>query len=143
MLTKRFSLAVRALAAAAVLTLTLVACGGGDDDGPAEVPADAIAVVGDTPIPKAEFDNLMSRAQESYESQEREFPAVGTPEYQDLKSRAVAFLVQRYRFQAEAEALDVQVTDEEVEERLDQIREESFEGDEERPLPKRLGMRMK
>ncbi len=131
MLTKRFSLAGRALAAAFVLTLTLAACGGGDD-GAADVPADAIAVVGETPIPKAEFDALMSRAQESYESQEREFPAVGTPEYQDLKSRAVAFLVQRYRFAAEAEALDVTVEDTEVDERLDQIREESFEGDEEK-----------
>jgi len=129
MLTKRISLVGSALAAAAVLILTLVACGG-DDDGAAEVPADAIAVVGDTPIPKAEFDNLMSRAEQSYESQEREFPAVGTPEYQDLKSRAVAFLVQRYRFQAEAEALDVQVAEEEVDERLDQIRKESFEDDE-------------
>jgi parvulin-like peptidyl-prolyl isomerase len=131
MLTKRFSHVGRALAAAFVLTLALAACGGGDD-GPADVPADAIAVVGDTPIPKADFDALMSRAQESYESQEREFPAVGTPEYQDLQSRAVAFLVQRYRFQAEAEALDIEVAEAEVDERLDQIREESFEGDEAR-----------
>ena len=131
MLTKRISLAGRALAAAFVLTLTLAACGGGDD-GAADVPADAIAVVGETPIPKAEFDALMSRAQESYESQEREFPAVGTPEYQDLKSRAVAFLVQRYRFTAAAAALDVTVEDTEVDERLDQIREESFEGDEQK-----------
>lgn len=131
MLTKRFSLAVRALAAAAVLTLTLAACGGGDDE-PAEVPADAIALVGDTPVPKADFDELMARAQQSYESQERDFPAVGTPEYLDLQSRAVAFLVQRYRFQAEAEALEIEVTEEEVQERLDQIRDESFEGDQER-----------
>lgn len=131
MLTKRISLIGRAVGALAVLTLLLAACGG-SDDGQVSVPADAIAVVGDTPIPKAEFDALMERAQQSYEAQDREFPAVGTPEYQDLRGRAVAFLVQRYRFAEEAEARDVEVTDEEVDERLNQIRDESFEGDQEK-----------
>lgn len=127
MLIKRISLVGRALGVTAVLMLTLAACGG--DDGPASVPADAIAVVGETPVPKAEFDALMERAQQSYESQEREFPATGTPEYQDLRGRAVAFLVQRYRFTAEAEERGVEVTEEEVDERLNQIREDSFEDD--------------
>jgi parvulin-like peptidyl-prolyl isomerase len=120
-----FARAAMLALAALVLALTVAACG---DDGQAEVPADAIAVVGDTEIPKAEFDELMARAEKSYENNKRDFPAVGTPEYQDLKGRAVAFLVQRYRFQQAADERDVSVSDEDVQKRIDQIVKENFEG---------------
>jgi parvulin-like peptidyl-prolyl isomerase len=113
---------------ALVLAVGLAACG---DDSQGEVPADAIAVVGDTEIPKAEFDALMARAEKSYENNKRDFPAVGTPEYQDLKGRAVAFLVQRYRFQQAAEERDITVSDEDVQKRIDQIKKENFEGKDE------------
>jgi len=115
--------------AAALLALALAACG--DDSGSTDVPADAIAVVGDTEVPKTEFDQLMTRAEKSYENNKRDFPAVGTPEYQDLKGRAVAFLVQRYRFQQAAAERDVSVSDEDVDKRIDQIKKENFEGKDE------------
>jgi parvulin-like peptidyl-prolyl isomerase len=117
------------LALAAILAvLALGACGGDDET---SVPADAIAVVGDTEIPKDQFDELMARAEKSYENNKREFPKVGTPEYQDLKGRAVAFLVQRYRFQQAAEERDVTVSDEDVDKRIEQIKKENFEGKDE------------
>jgi parvulin-like peptidyl-prolyl isomerase len=114
------------LALLATLTLALAACGGGESGG---VPADAIAVVGEDEVPKEDFDALMARAQKSYENQKREFPKAGTPEYQDLKTRAVSFLVQRYRFLQEAEERGIEVSDEEVQERLDQIKKDNFEDD--------------
>jgi parvulin-like peptidyl-prolyl isomerase len=117
---------VALLAVLATLSLALAACGGNDDEG---VPADAIAVVGDQEIPKTEFDTLMARAQKSYENQKRDFPKAGTPEYQDLKTRAVAFLVQRYRLVQEAEERGVEVNDEDVQARLDQIKKDNFEDD--------------
>jgi parvulin-like peptidyl-prolyl isomerase len=114
------------LALLATLTLALAACGGGDSGG---VPADAIAVVGDDEVPKEDFDGLLARAQKSYENQKREFPKAGTPEYQDLKTRAVSFLVQRYRFLQEAEERGIEVSDEDVQARLDQIKKDNFEDD--------------
>jgi parvulin-like peptidyl-prolyl isomerase len=117
------------LSACAVVT-GLVACGG--DDGPkssADVPANAIALLGDTEIPRSEFDDLLDRAKESYKAQDRPFPKAGTPEYNDLKNRAVTFLVQRYQWRAEAEELGIDVTDEDVDKKLDELVKQSFGGD--------------
>ena len=110
--------------------LALAACGGDEDVTAEEVPADAIALVGDTEVPRAEFDALMGRAEQSYKAQDRPFPKTGTPEYQELRERAVAFLVQRYRFRAEADELGVEISDEDVSKELDTIKRESFGGDE-------------
>ena len=93
---------------ACAFVLGLVACGGGADEKTAEdVPVDAIALVGDQEVPKAEYDALLDRAKQSYKAQERPFPKVGSPEYNDLKVRAVQFLVQRYEYRSEAENLGV------------------------------------
>jgi foldase protein PrsA len=119
-----------ALLAVASLALVATACGGGGEaKGAEDVPADAIALVGDQPVPKNEFTSLIERAEQGYKAQKREFPKVGSPEYQDLKSRAVQFLVQRYQYREEADALDVEVSDEEITKRLEQIKDESFGGD--------------
>jgi parvulin-like peptidyl-prolyl isomerase len=117
------------LPALVVAALTLAACGGDEERSAEDVPADAIALMGDTEVPRAEFDALMERAERSYKAQDRPFPKTGTPEYQDLKERAVAFLVQRYRFRAEAEELGVEVSDEDVTKELDEIKRENFAGD--------------
>ena len=117
---------------AAALGLAVSACGGDDDAARTakDVPADAIALVGDTPVPRAEFDALMERAEASYKAQKKDFPKVGTPEYQDLKTRAVAFLVERYTFQAEATELGIEVPDADVDKELQKIVETNFDGDE-------------
>jgi foldase protein PrsA len=119
---RRFAL----LAAVSALALATGACGSEDKKTAEDVPSDAIALLGDTEIPRAEFDELMARAKQSYESQKRPFPKAGTPEYQDLKTRAVAFLVQRYEFRVEGEELAVEVTDEDVDKKLEDIKKESF-----------------
>jgi hypothetical protein len=117
-------------ALACFLAIGATACGGDDSPRTAEdVPPDAIALVGDTEVPRAEFDELMGRAKTSYESQQRPFPKTGTAEYNDLKGRAVAFLVQRYQWRAEAEELDVEVTEEDVDKKLEELKEQSFGGD--------------
>ncbi len=112
------------------LPLMAAACGGEDERTAADVPAEAIALVGDAEIPRAEFDALLERAERSYKTSNRPFPKVGTPEYQDLKTRAVAFLVQRYQFRAEAEELGIEVADEDVDKELDKLKKEAFGGDE-------------
>ena len=109
----------------ALLAVVATGCGGGAK----EVPKDAVAVVGDAEIPKQEFDVLMEQAKKSYETQDRPFPKAGSPDYNTLKNQAIQFLVQRAQFAQEAEDLDVEITDKQIEERLDQIKKQYFGGD--------------
>ncbi len=123
-----------ALLAVSAFVVAAAACGGEDEKTAEDVPDDAIALIGDTPIPRAEFDSLMERAEKSYEDQKREFPKAGTPEFQDLKTRAVQFLIQRYQFRAEAAELDVEVSDEDIDKRFAEIQKTSFGGDKKKLL---------
>ncbi len=122
--------------------LGAAACGGEDARSPADVPPDAIALIGEDEIPKSEFDELIARAKTSYEQQKRPFPKAGTPEYDQLKDRAVSYLVQRYEFREEAEELGIEVTDEELDARLAKIKKETFGGNDKtyRAELKRLGL---
>ncbi len=118
------------LLATCALAVAATACGGEEERTAEDVPPDAIALIEDNAVPRAEFDELMKRAETSYKSQKRPFPEVGTPEYQDLKTRAVAFLVQRHQMRAEAEELGVEVTEEDVDAKVEELKETAFEGDE-------------
>jgi parvulin-like peptidyl-prolyl isomerase len=120
------------LLAVGALALGGAACGGDDEErrSSEDVPADAIALIGETSIPRAEWEGLMERAKTNYKAQNRPFPKVASPEYQDLKTRAVSYLVQRYQYRAEAEELDVTVSDGDVDKRLAEIKEQGFGGDE-------------
>lgn len=115
---------------ACALALGAAACGGSSDKTAKDVPGDAIALVGDQPVPKADFTSLIDRAEVGYKQRKQPFPKIGSPEYQDLKSRAVQFLVRRYEFRQEAENFGIEVTDAAVTKRLDQIKKQSFAGDE-------------
>src|SRR5829696_6361373 len=104
----RLSLAFCALTLA--LGLVLAGCGGGDD----KVPADAVAVVDGKEVARSDYDALLAQAKKSYKNQKREFPKAGSQEFQTLKNQAVQFLVQRVQFEQEADSLDVNVTDKQV-----------------------------
>lgn len=120
--------------------LLAAACGGGGSgggetsDGPAttaqEVPENAVAIVAGTPILKASFDRYLSQAEVAFEAQGSEFPAVGTPEYEQLKQEAVDLLVRRAVFEQEAKARGITVTDEEASARLDELKQQYYQGDE-------------
>src|SRR5688500_12654605 len=110
---------------ALVLVLALAGCGGGDE----EVPADAVAVVDGEEVARSDYEALISQAKQSYKNQKREFPAAGSQEFQTLRNQAVQFLVQREQFAQEAESLDVEVTEQQVNERLEQIQKQYFGGD--------------
>jgi parvulin-like peptidyl-prolyl isomerase len=121
-----------AVFAALVLGAAAAGCGGDDDDSgsdAADVPADAIAVVGDRAIPKTEYDRLLSLAEASYEAREQEFPEAGTPEFAQLRNAIVRSLVQQAEFEIAAEELGISVTDEEVDKRLEEFKQQ-FGGDE-------------
>lgn len=100
------------------------ACGSSDED----VPDGAVAVVGDEEISKAEFDALMGRAEKAFEQQKRDFPKAGTPEYKTLQNQAVQYLVQQAKYRQAADDLDVEVTDEQIDARIDQVVKQYFNG---------------
>ncbi|NUT54801.1 MAG: hypothetical protein HOQ03_02295 [Thermoleophilia bacterium] len=116
----RLALVLCALA----LVVALAGCGGDKD-----VPADAVAVVDGTDIPRSDYEALISQAKKSYKNQKREFPAAGSQEFQTLRNQAVQFLVQREQFEQEAEDMDVEVTDKQIDARLEQILKQYFGGD--------------
>ncbi len=119
--------ATSALILVCMLALVATACGGGDSQ---SVPDDAIATVDGQSIEKSEFDALLKRAEASFKARGQEFPKTGTAEYDDLRKRAVEFLVQQKQFALAAAAAEIKVSDEDVEERLAQIKKDNFEDDE-------------
>src|SRR5918992_4260333 len=110
---------------AAVLGLGLVACGSEKK----AVPTNAVAVVGDETVSKAEFDKLINQARKSYAQQKREFPKAGTEEYQALRGQAMQFLVQRAQFEQKAGDFGIEVSDKDVDARLAQLKKQYFKND--------------
>jgi foldase protein PrsA len=115
-----------ALAAA----LALAACGGGSSS--ADVPDGAIAVVGDNTVSKADFDRLMAQQKKSAEAQKQDFPAVGTPQWEAVKASVVKGLVEQQEWELEAKAMGIQVTEDEIDKQLVQLKQQFFQGDEEK-----------
>jgi len=99
------------------LSLTAVACGGN------EVPAGAVAAVGDGVVTQEQFDQILEQAKAQYASQEGapEFPEEGTPQYNQLVASIVSYLVQNELIAQKADELDVTVSEKELDERLAQI----------------------
>ena len=126
-----------ALLPALLVALLLAGCGGGDSTSSDDVPNDAVAVVDGREIPRTEFDNLIAQAKRSYTSQKREFPQAGSEEYQTLRNQAVAALVQKVELEQAAEEMGIEVTDDDVDKRLDQIVKQYYGGDQ-KQLDKQL-----
>jgi parvulin-like peptidyl-prolyl isomerase len=113
------------LCALIAIAIALTGCGGGSDD----VPADAVAVVDGEKVLRQDYDAVISQAKTSYKNQKREFPAAGSQEFQTLRNQVVQFLVQREQFEQEADELGIEVTDKQVDARLEQIQKQYFDGD--------------
>jgi foldase protein PrsA len=112
------------VALAAALALVVSGCGSSES-----VPDDAVAVVNGTAISKTELDELIGIAKKAYEGQDRQFPKVGTPEYQNIQQQYLAFLVQREEFQQEADKLGVEVTKKDLDQALQEVVKSRFDGD--------------
>jgi foldase protein PrsA len=108
------------LAPLAVVALLAAGCGGGGGNG--NVPNDAVATVGGTPISKSTFNALMAVAFAKYKAQGQAQPKVGTPAYTQLRDQAVGFLVQNDELQQEGQKLGVTVSQKDIDARLAQIK---------------------
>ena len=108
----------------AFVALFVAACGG--DSGPNSVPNDAVAVVGGETISKAEFAQVLAQAQRSYKAQHKAFPKPGTSTYGTIRAQIMQFLVERSEYAQKAKDLGIKVSDKDVEDRLNQIKQQYF-----------------
>jgi foldase protein PrsA len=111
------------------LVAVLAACGGGGSSS-GNVPADAIAQVGSTPITKTSFNGLMSVACARYKAQGQPCPKVGTPTFSSLRDSAVTFLVQQEELAQEAKKMGVTVTQQDIDKQVEQIKKTYYQGSE-------------
>ena len=107
----------------ATLALLVAACGG---SGPKNVPGDAVAVVGDKSIPKSDWDALLEQTRRNFTATKKSFPKPGSVELANLKSNATQFLIQSSEYQQEADKLGVDVSEKDVDARLDQIKKQYY-----------------
>jgi parvulin-like peptidyl-prolyl isomerase len=113
----------------ALVVALAAGCGGGGGDSASLEDSD-VAVVGSEHIKQAQFDQLMSQAQKSFQQQGRKFPKAGTTEHSTIKSQAVTLLVQQAEREEKANDLGVDVSDKDVDKRLTQIKKQYFQGSE-------------
>jgi parvulin-like peptidyl-prolyl isomerase len=106
-----------------ILVLALTACGGG---GARAVPSDSVAVVGDQSITKASWDQLIAQTKANYLANHHPFPKQGTVDLANLRSNATQFLISSSEYEQQAKKLGITVTDQDVQARLDQIKQQYY-----------------
>lgn len=116
------------LALAAVLLLAAAGCG---HDG-AAVPAGAIAVVGDRPVPASALDAQLAQSRRAYAARGQMFPKAGTDAYRRLRDNAVRLLVDRTQLELAAQKLGIAIGRAQVDARLRRLEQTSFGGSEAR-----------
>ena len=105
------------------VVLLVAACGSG---GPKDVPPDAVAVVGNDTITKAQWDALLEQTKRNFKATKRKYPAPGTVDLANLKTNATQFLIQSSEYEQEAKKLGITVSDKDIEKRLQQIKEQYY-----------------
>lgn len=113
------------IAAAALVGAT--GCSGSDG-----VPKDAIAVVGGEAVEKEELDRLLEQSRANAKQTRRPFPKEGTPQYRQIRDQLVQYLVRRAQLAAAAEERDIEISDEEIEQKRKLVVTQYFGGSEKR-----------
>ncbi|HEX6491094.1 MAG TPA: peptidylprolyl isomerase [Gaiellaceae bacterium] len=114
---------IRLVILLALTALLLAACGG---SGARSVPNNAVAVVGGDTVTKDRYNGVLSQAERSYKAQHRSFPKPGTQAFTILRAQIIQFLVERSEYEQKAKDLGVSVSDKEVSDRLQQVKQQYF-----------------
>jgi foldase protein PrsA len=114
------------------LATALVVAACGSDSEERTVPAGAIALVGDQEVPKEELDRLLEQTKSNYEAQQQDFPATGTPAYENIKSSLVRSLVQQAQWEQAGAEMGLKVSDEEIDKQLEELKKQFFKGDQDK-----------
>ena len=119
-------------AALALLALTAAACGGGG--GPKTVPANAVAIVGDAPITRAEVGSIVAARRTSGQLTGRGFPSAGTAEFRAARNGIVQELVVDAELEQRARSdFGVEISDQQVDQKVAEMRRREY-GDSEAGL---------
>jgi foldase protein PrsA len=124
---KKSRLLLVPLLLAAVAALA-AGCGGGSSS--ASVPADSVATVGSDHITKAQFNVVLGAAKNSFKQQSQKFPALGTPQYNQVRDQVVTWLVQQDELTQGAKQIGVTISQQDVNKGLDQLKQRYFKGNE-------------
>jgi parvulin-like peptidyl-prolyl isomerase len=112
-----------------LVPLALFAAGCGGTSGPRSVPSNAVAIVDEQPVTKAEYDHVVDQIRASYKQQKAPFPKAGSQAYRSqVRDRALQALVQRDEIEQRAQELGVKVGDSEVAARLKKYKKQYFGG---------------
>ena len=106
------------------LVASLAACGGGS----AQVPANAVAMVGSTPVTIAQFNDYFAQAKAQAVAHGQPAPQAGTPQYTAMKNAVVAELVQIAEVKQQAPKEGVSVTPAEVTKYISNLVKTSYSG---------------
>jgi parvulin-like peptidyl-prolyl isomerase len=110
-----------------VAGLLAAGCGGGTK----AVPANAVAVVGDSTISKADFNKVLAATKKIDKIRKTATPKPGTTEYKTRSDGIVQFLVTMSELTQKAKSMGLaDVTDKEVQTQIDQIKKQYANGDE-------------
>jgi parvulin-like peptidyl-prolyl isomerase len=104
--------------------LVAAGCGGGSKS----VPTDAVAVVNGKIVAKAQFNQLLASAKSVDKAKNQPFPKPGTAEYKTLEDQIMSFLVQEEELEQKAKSLGITVTDKDVQQQLDRVKQQYFAG---------------
>ena len=116
---------LRMTLALAAVSVALVAAGCGGSE---SVPPGAVAVVDGTTITKQQLDELVAQTKTSYEARKQQFPKAGTPEYQNLQTQWVQYLVQYQELRKAADDRGITVTSKDVDKSEKQLIDGTFGG---------------
>ena len=115
--------------ALALLALTVAACGG--SGGPKKVPANAVAIVGDVPITRAEVGAILAAHRRSAAGQQS--PSPGTPEFRTERDRIVRELVQDAELEQRAKSdFGIEISDQQVDQQVAELRRRDYSDSEAR-----------
>ena len=110
-----------------VAGLLAAGCGGGTK----AVPADAVAVVGDSTISKVDFNNVLAATKKIDQIRKTATPKPGTTEYKTRSDGIIQFLVTMSELTQKAKSMGLaEVTDKEVQTQIDQIKKQYAKGNE-------------
>jgi foldase protein PrsA len=113
------------LSLAVVAVAVLAACGSKTKR---DVPANAIAVVGNQVVLRSQYDTLLAESKSQYAQAKKAFPALGSAGYESIRSGIVNYLVQNAAIDQEAANLGIKVTDADVNTSLQQVIQQKFKG---------------
>jgi foldase protein PrsA len=115
------------LCLAVTALLGVAGCGGSDG-----IPKDAVAVVGDETVTKEELDRLLEQSRANAKQSGSPFPKKGTPAYRQIRDQLIQYLVRRAQLVAAAADRDIEISDEEIEQRRKLLIGQYYGGSEKR-----------